>query len=282
MADETAENVEVEAKELGWVPKDEFRGDETKWVSAEQFLEHGKQVMPLLRKNNERLTQSLGTLQQQINQLKGEIKARDEDFDALQEAHNEEIVRRSDEVRKDILSRLKAAKRDNDTDAEVELTDQLTQITSAKKEAEGTLGKEKETTETTITPEHPAFITWKVENPWYNTGGSRMLTALGEAAKMREEGTTLIGKPFFDELDRRLAGGTRVAARSKVEGSRGGSSNGSSGNGRTYSDLPAEAKAQCDTNAKKFVHANGTGRFKTEADYRKHFIQNLESTGYFS
>ena len=47
---EPAPEIVAEAKELGWVPQDEFRGAQDKWIDAPTFLARGRDVMPLLRK----------------------------------------------------------------------------------------------------------------------------------------------------------------------------------------------------------------------------------------
>ena len=56
-ADEVSPEILREAKTLGWVPKDQFRGSADDWVDASTFVERGKQVMPILNHNNERLMQ---------------------------------------------------------------------------------------------------------------------------------------------------------------------------------------------------------------------------------
>jgi len=52
--------VEEEARAQGWVGKDEFRGSDDDWVDADTFVKRGKEIMPILRKNNEKLLKELG------------------------------------------------------------------------------------------------------------------------------------------------------------------------------------------------------------------------------
>ena len=60
MSEELAqEEVEQKASNLGWVPKEEFRGDPERHVSAERFLERGEKELPLARANNEKLHKEL-------------------------------------------------------------------------------------------------------------------------------------------------------------------------------------------------------------------------------
>lgn len=46
---------ETKARRLGWVAKEEFKGDPDRWRPAEEFLERGETLLPLLKRDNERL-----------------------------------------------------------------------------------------------------------------------------------------------------------------------------------------------------------------------------------
>jgi hypothetical protein len=62
---EAAENIEQEApqvneteekaRRVGWVPKEEFRGDPDRHVTAAEFLARSESLMPLLRRDNDKL-----------------------------------------------------------------------------------------------------------------------------------------------------------------------------------------------------------------------------------
>lgn len=277
-------NAEVEARELGWVPKDEWRGPVEKWVPAEDFVERGHVVMPILRKNNERLLQAQQATQQEVAQLKRELEAARNDFQTLQEFHKDEVTRRVEETKQSLLARIKQAKHEGDVDQEVELTDQLTDLKAANKAVEKHInGADTTGADEGAAPQMPAnpsYDAWISANQWFLTDPVRGHEAMSIGFSITKDMPDLRGDAFFQELDRRLvkgAGGP-PARTGKVAAGQGGRSQSSSG-GRTYADLPAEAKAQCDKYAKRFV--NPSGQFKTEGDYRKHFIQQLESTGYF-
>ena len=276
----TNDAVVAEARELGWVPKEDFRGDQSKWVDAEQFVEHGKHVMPILRKNNERLLDSQRATQRQVDQLTRELEAARNDFKTLEEFHNEEIVRRTQETRQQLLAQIKQAKHDGDVDTEVDLTDQLTQLSNAQREAEVEIRATE--TESPPAPLTPDYLDWQGRNTWFEKDPERTYLAMALAAAITKDSPHLRNRDFFAELDKRLAGSVNGAGgprASKVEGSRGGGSNGANG-GRSYADLPSDVKAACDKYAKKFVNPNG--KFKTESEYRKHYVQQLEDQGYFN
>lgn len=86
---------EAEARAHGWVPKDEFlakpNAHESRWVDAETFARRADEVMPLLKKQNERLTRELAEVKKQARRItdhfnKAEERIRDELVAKMEEA----------------------------------------------------------------------------------------------------------------------------------------------------------------------------------------------------
>ncbi|HEX6826404.1 MAG TPA: hypothetical protein VF077_08825 [Nitrospiraceae bacterium] len=285
-AGEADEAIVAQAKEQGWVPLDEFRGKPEKWVDAEEFIERGKQALPLLRKNNERLQSSLTATNQRLAQLEAALKARDEDIDAMQELHNEQLKERTETLRRELKAKLKAAKEDNDTDAEVEATDGLIRLNAVSDDVE-TVPKAKKAPPQpqrgSPEPDSPEFEAWHEQNPWYLTDPERTFEANQVAQRMVFEMQAkklpeLRGEAFFQEFDKRMRNDGRPNG-SRVEGSRGGVTRTRS-NGHTYSDLSREERAICDKFAGRFVKPGG--KWATTEAYRKHYVAQLEEQGYFN
>jgi len=57
-------NWEAEAKEMGWVPQDQFKGDPEKWRPADEFVRRGEDILPIVRKQNEKLHGELKELRE--------------------------------------------------------------------------------------------------------------------------------------------------------------------------------------------------------------------------
>lgn len=279
--DQGNEEVEQEARAMGWVPQDEFRGDKSKWVDAEQFVEHGRKVMPILKKNNQQLIQDMASLRLQVSKLTKELEGAKEDLTDYQEFHQEELKRRVQETRAQLLQQLEVAHEEQDHKGVVKLTDQLTKLSAAEQDAEQRVNGKDVHDDGGGQQLDPAFLAWQQANPLFDRDPAFTFKAMAIAAEMRQEGITTTGKAWFDEVDRRLKGEQpQRRSNGKVEGSRGGSSGTRDSGGRTYADLPADAKAVCDRYGAKFVGENR--QFKTLADYRKHYVQQLEQTGYFN
>lgn len=248
-------SVEAEARLMGWVPKEEFRGSEDIWVDADSFVEKGRHITPILRKNNERLLSELGAMKEQNAKLNTAVSELTESMEALKEFHAESTKAQVARARSDILAELKAAKEEGDIDREVAAQSDLSEFDAAGKAVKAPAKKEESVTQTQeITPE---FKIWNKENPWFGTDLAKTGMAQGIAQQMRNEGSALVGREFLDAVTEAVEaklGGTKKKV-DKVEGSRGGGGGGSSG-GSSYADLPADARAACDKQASKFVGEN--------------------------
>lgn len=58
---------ETKAKRLGWVPKEDFKGDPDKHRSAEEFLERGETMLPFLKRDNDKLHLSMTKLERKLD-----------------------------------------------------------------------------------------------------------------------------------------------------------------------------------------------------------------------
>ena len=125
------ENLEREARVFGWVPKEEFRGSDTDWVDAEVFVKRGKEINPILRKNNELLLKKLDEKGKEIDSIKASV----EEFKKFQK---ESFERKSAEYEIQIAT-LKTKKREaiaaGDGNLVVDLDDQIDDLKDAQKEA---------------------------------------------------------------------------------------------------------------------------------------------------
>jgi len=276
--------IEARARQMGWHPKSEFNGDDSKWVDAAEFVRRGEEVLPILRHTNRRLEEQLRTQNAELDKMRGLIAAGQESIAALQEHQAEALQRATEKARRELLAELKAAKRDGDVDREVEITDALDKVRTQESEIaavrEGL--KRAPAPAPASKPEQdtppPELAAWMADNPWFGNDQRKTQRALGIAQELRSypEYDTLAPREFYDKVVEVMEqrSGTRSAA-SKV------------GNGRpahaapasdapTYDNLPAEAKAACDQQAKKLV---GPGRaFKDVAAWRAQYAQTFFAT----
>ena len=265
--------VEAEAREKGWVPKEEFRGDPTKWTDAQQFLELNKNV----RQDRDRLRSDINGLRSANANLEARLRAQQAALDALQADVVETKTATLDDQEADLTAQIREARKSGDFDTEETLRDKREEIRRQK--AGLTVDKTRQTDQTrgngkdaVNTPEFQAFL---AENPWFESDKVMAAAAVAILADMNASGRTKDLTPsqrfalVAEETKKRFGIQDRRTT-SKTEGSRGGAdSGGGDGTGRTYADLPADAKAACDKLVTKVVGPNK--RFKTEAEWRKSY-----------
>ena len=130
--------IETTALQMGWIPKEKFRGDESKWVDAETYVERGQTFLPFIKAENrklqERLEQATGT----IGRLEAAVTESTSAIEALKKYNSEMNQARVQQLRKDIMAELTEAKRSGNVEREVELQDQLTDAKAALKTAQTT------------------------------------------------------------------------------------------------------------------------------------------------
>lgn len=259
---------EAEARTLGWVPKEEFRGDESRWVDAETFLERGHTVMPILKASNKRLEGEVERLRGETERLQGLFQASQEAITELQTVHTEHTKAAVARARKDLLSELKAAREDGNVELEVKLTDELADLRDQEKAADAK-PKPAATPAQPVDAVHPDFKAWVSDNPWFGSDQRKTMRAMGIAQELRSdpENDGLLGRVFYDKvlavMEERAGGPTH----SKVGGTR--PSAGAATGSKDYANLPPDAKDACDRQGKKLV---GEGRaFKDVTAWRKYY-----------
>ena len=257
--------IEKEARQFGWVPKEEYKGDEKSWLDAPEFVDRGKQILPIVQSNNKRLSQQIRQVTGQVATLTESLKASEAVIKALEESRDADVTARVEDTRKQLKEELVRASRDGDHDAVADLTDQMTRLTKIepkKKEEEidetaGGRGRE-----TGPPPELVAEVEdWYDRNPEYRTNARKLALGRAVSHELRQAGDRRVGAAFLDavaeEVDKTLGDGGR-SGHSRVAGDNGGRgrSTSSSGGEKTYADLPPEAKAACDKMAARLVGPN--------------------------
>jgi hypothetical protein len=271
------EEIEKEARALGWVPQEEFKGNKDRWVGAEEFVERGHTLMPLLSQNNKRLRAELSTRDQKIDTLTKQVQNANTAIEKLEQHYTEANKRAVDNAKAQLKEELKQAREDNDVDKEYEVREKLDELTERQREINAQR-PEKKKEEEKKTPDDtgytPEFKEWLSENSWFGQDKKKTKEITRIAEDLREDGTEFSGVDFFNECVRvweeRNGNSDEEEEKprrptSKVESSANRTSNRKAG-GRTYADLPAEAKAACDGDADDFV---GPGkRHKDLASWR--------------
>jgi len=285
MADEdttvAAPEVEQQAREMGWRPKEEFKGAEDKWVDAATFVERGEHVLPIVKATNERLRTDLTKTTAELREIREALAESQKTIQALDRYHQEDVKQKVEKARKDLKEQIIAAKKAGDVDVEVDLTEELSKLNTADAAALANNDDEKTVKTVTKAVDHtqdPVFIAWKNDNPWFGTDRAKTAIAYDITAELRRTGNTDVGRKFLDTVATEVAkevarlGGGRPAA-PKAEGGKGGAGGNHGGNGsaKGYADLPAEAKEACRGFERDLVGKNK--KYATVAEWHKSYAE---------
>lgn len=271
---ETGErNYEAEAHAEGWRPLEKFKGDPDKWIDAKEFVERGENILPLVKAQNGKLK---GELESQKRSL-SEMRAAMDEFKLFHEETAAKLKKDAKEsyarAEADLKAARKQARSDGDDDKVDEINDTLVDL---KREAE------KESAKATKAPTNkssedisktPEFQSWAKENPWFgeDTRKSRLAVAIGQEIRAKTPNISIYDflEQVSEEVDSTF-GTTKQSNRdavSKVEGSR----RGNGGTGKSYADLPSDARKQCEQDIKKLVGDNKV--YKTEKAYKDYYAK---------
>jgi len=235
-----------EASGQGWVPKDKFKGKEDDWVDAQTFIKRGKEILPILRKNNE-------SLLKELNQTKESLREFKTAADEFKKFQKESYERKARELEREITE-LKSARAQAITDGDGVRANALDEaIDTAKDEVKAAKASAVEVAKpmsTAPTGLDPKLQIWLDRNEWF--GKDKMMTSITNAIgeTIRTENPSLIGDAFLSKLDEALQekfpemnGKKRVPNYQTESGGRGSRP---AAVKKSYENLPSEAKAACD------------------------------------
>jgi len=265
-SNEVSPEVQHEAESQGWVPKERFRGNESDWVDADTFVKRGREILPILRKNNENLIKDLQATKDQLK----DFREAAEEFKKFQrESYERKAQEYESQIREIKESRAQAIS-DGDGQKVNALDDALDQAKENFKEAKQFVKDVVSAKDPEPTPEaiDPGLQAWLDRNTWF--GQDKRLTGMvnGIGESLRLEFPLLKGQAFLDKLDEVLAEefpnkfGKKQSPSSRVESGSGRQSR-SGSNTQSYDNLPPEAKSACD----RFVKQKLMTREQYVADF---------------
>ena len=241
--DNAPRDYEAEARAQGWTPREEFKGDESKFVDAETFVRRAEEITPLIKKQNQALRSEIEQLKKSIKQVnefatKAEERAYARAIADLEARHEDAIEEGDTAKAREIAKEMREIAKP--TPAPVQFTQQ--QVTRA-------------------------LIDFRDANPWYDEGGKYADYAALVADEHKDLAQTTPPDEFFKmigdkvrerypEVDKPKA--ERIKPRNPVEGV---TNRGSGQRGKTFADLPPEAQRM----AEKWERQG----LMTKADYVK-------------
>lgn len=244
--------VQAKAEAMGWIPATRYKGDPERFVDADAYIERGETILPIVKEQNKRLQTELASVREQAAETARALAAAQTAIEQIEERHSVATQKAVEQARAQVKAQLAAASEAGDHEGVAELTDQLTQLNKA--EAAAPKLEKPEPRPAFVPP--PELKAWNDENPWFGTDRRKTALALGIAQELREKGETRQGRVFFDLVSEEMGKtlGVQTPPANRVESGRNGSDLESGTKGpKTFASLPAEARAACDADAKRFV-----------------------------
>jgi hypothetical protein len=249
---EDSPEILAKAEKMGWTPKDQFKGDPAKWRPASEFVERGENMLPIVRAQVKRQEREIADLKAGLREL-GEY-------------HNKTQQRAYEQALADLKAQRAEAIKNGDGAAFDEVDDKIDDL--KKDIAKNTTKKDDDGVD-------PAFQEWLSRNAWAN---DPKLQAYGSAVadELRANGTKAIGVELLDLVTKEVKAkfpekfeNPRRNAAAAVEGGSGPRR----GGGKSYADLPADAKAACDRMARNGYSDRPKEMAEFKAQYVKHYFE---------
>jgi hypothetical protein len=214
-----AANTETEgrARRMGWRPKDEFRGDQSRWTDAQTFIERGEAELPILRERYRTLDDRFARMENEVTPLRREVaetRASAEEMRTVLVDFRERS-KRAEEVaytraRSDLEQRMAIAVDQADKAgydrAKGELDnlnrqerDNLRDNARAAAAPERKADPEKKPEPAAQTPD-PVVVSWVSENPWFNVDPAMAGYATAQFQRMRAEKPGLTTRDHLDAV----------------------------------------------------------------------------------
>lgn len=251
---EIAPEIIERAKLMGHIPKEEFKGDPDKWVPADKYVERADNLMPILRSQ-------LGKYETEITSLKSTVESQKKTTEKLLKMSEKIGVQAYEKAKRDLTIKQAAAVKEGDVEQWQQLEDQKDK-----------LEKPEPIQAEPIPVEDPIFASWKTDNNWYATDGDMAMFADSYGMRLKTENPTMTYEQILSAATNKVKeafphkftnpkrdetspvdSSTQTNAQTKTDG-------------KTYNDLPADAKAQCNVWIKD-------GTIKSKEQYVKDYFE---------
>lgn len=244
--------IEQDARSMGWLPKEEFKGDPDKWRPADEYVERGTKILPIVQENNRRL-------QNDIKELRGLVQHMVQNQDSISK-------REYDRARKDLERAREEAVELGDKARFHAVESEMADLEKVRPDTarSGSVDEIKQ-------KDVEAFTEFTKANPWFGKDRARTAYMREMANEIESQKPHLLGTPDLykealaavkEEFPHKFTNPKRDEPGSVHTGD--GEGGGKGKKGHTFNDLPAEERQEA---RKQYEIGKKQGLFKTEADY---------------
>lgn len=244
---------EAEARDMGWVPEGEFKGDKkpAKFLDAKEFVERGETVLPFVQRENKRLKDEIAKKDKDYEDRFTRLtKATEVTLKKQREDHAKELV--------DLTTKRDAAVEKGDVATFRSLDKQITDHKANAPQVEDIVEKPKADAPA---DNEKVLAAWQDTNKWYGTDDTLTEAAIGISQNILRKNPNITMAENLRQTDEAMKvrfplrfGGTGANAHAPVDS--GGDPKPPEGNSKTplFDKLPKEAKALAEQAVKDGVY----------------------------
>ena len=242
---------ENEARRMGWVDKHEFRGDPARWVPAERFLQRGREELPILRERFRSLDQQSEVQRRELIEVQRRLQDQTRVLEEFRDHAAASEQRAYARARRELEGKMSNAVANADVGAFNEAKAELDALAPQPQQR---APQQPQMQQPVLDAGTAAEIkNWVSENTWFHTDPQLYASATELYGAIERAKPHLTTRQKLAEVRRAVAAlntdhpafanprRSAPAAVSTPQGAPGGKKN-----GKSYEDLPADARAACD------------------------------------
>lgn len=229
------------AKRMGWIAPEDFKGDNGKFVPADEFVKRAEDLMPIMKSQLRKYDEKVQRYESEITGLKSSLESQKKTTEKLVKMSKTVSERAYEQAKKDLQAKQAQAVADGDVEKWQKLEDEKDRL-----ERPEPIEVEKEAPQ-----QNPVFDNWHSQNDWYLKDSDMTIWANGYAQIVQNENPNMpydqvlrtVEAKAKDVFSHKFENPNRQKA-SDVESAP--DTNNMTPNKKTYNNLPADAKSACD------------------------------------
>ena len=248
---EVAPEIIQEAIDTGWQPEEQFKGDKSKWRPADEWVERGRNLIPIIKSQ-------VKDYKGKIDYLESQLESQKKTTERILKMNENNSKRAYEQAKRKLSAKQMEAVKDGDTEKWARL-----------KEEEDKL-EPPEQVQPEQPSESPVFTTWKGSNTWYGQDSDMSLFAdsygktLENSGKTYEQILSEVETKVKEVFPHKFENPARNAPPAVESPSVSAPS--PAKNKNTYAGLPADAKKMCNQDV-------GDGLYKSKEDWVKAYYE---------
>jgi len=230
------------AQRMGWIPPDEFKGDKSRFVPADKFVQRAEEMLPIMKTQLTKYDEKVQKYESEIMGLKSSLDAQKKTTEKLVKMSKSISERAYEQAKKDLTKQQAQAVADGDVEKWQSLEEQKDKL-----EKPEPIEVEKEPVQ-----QNTVFDDWHRGNDWYLKDSDMTLWANGYAQVVQSENPQMpynqvlkmVESKAKDVFSHKFENPERHKP-ATVDTSNSGSVE-TKAPDKSYRNLPADAKAACD------------------------------------